>query len=217
MKCPRCCYEVRESARFCERCGSILRSDDPAYELAYAYRLEITGELEEAARHYERILSDSELGADLPAVHKHLGNLHLRLGHLRRAKAHLSQACELEPGNAAFWHDLGVVTYHMADFDASIDALREALHRDPDQQLAWFWLGNALYHKGDKAGAARAFRSLIERYPNFTIAHFHLGVIYARQGKRRDAEEEFRRVLLKNPEDVAARFYVSQADPAHSS
>ena len=104
-----------------------------------------------------------------------------------------------------------------ARVDASIDSLREALHRDPDQQLAWFWLGNALYHKGDKSGAARAFRALIERYPNFTIAHFHLGVIYARQGKRRDAEEEFRRVLLKNPEDVAARFYVSRADPAHSS
>lgn len=212
MNCPRCKHTAVDSARFCEQCGSILRHTDPAYRLSYAHRIETAGDLEGAVREYEQLLEGQAVGNETAAVHKHLGNLHFRLGHLRSGREHLSRACELEPSNPAFWHDRGVIEYHMAEFDDAVASFREALRRDAELHLAYFWLGNALYHRGDKEEAATAFRDLLDRFPNFTIARFHLGVIYERQGRREEAEREFRRVLFKNPDDAAARYYMSTPD-----
>jgi tetratricopeptide (TPR) repeat protein len=208
MSCRTCGHDARETAQYCEQCGAILRRDDPASQLVHAYRLEVAGKLDEAVEEYERLLEHAPVPSEMAAARKHLGNLHFRLGHLRRAREHLARACESDPGRSAFWHDKGVVEYHAAGFDEAIQSFRIALDLNPDHQLAYFWLGNALYHRGELDEAATAFRDLLDRYPNFTIARFHLGVIYARQGKKEDSEEEFRRVLSKNPEAAAARFYV---------
>lgn len=210
MKCTHCDSPVSKTARFCENCGSALRRDDHAHLLSQAYRTELAGQLDEAATEYERLLNEMPAGAESAVVSKHLGNLHFRLGHLRRARGHLVEACDLDRRNPALWHDLGVIDFHLAHFDGAVEALECALKLDENSLLALFWLGNALYHRGDFEEAAEAFSKLIERNPNFTIARFHLGVIYARQGEKEKAEEEFRRVLMKNPEDAAARFYVSR-------
>ena len=207
MKCPRCEHLCPDTARYCEQCGSLLRCDDPSYPLADAYRLELAGKLNEAVATYEKLL-EGPCDQQASPISKHLGNIHFRLGHLKRAKAHLARACELDPSNATYWHDLGVVQYHMTDFEGAEESLRNALERDPDLHLAYFWLGNALYHKGEYEEAKKAFHELLERYPNFAIARFHLGVIYSREGNREAATKEFCSVLLKNPEDAVARFYV---------
>ena len=191
MKCTHCNSPVSETARFCESCGSSL-----------------SGRLEDAVDEYEKLLGDDN-GGGSAVVSKHLANLHFRMGHLRRARNYLTDACALDERNPTLWHDLGVIEYHLAQFDGAVSALRRSLELDENSLVALFWLGNALYHRGDFDAAAEAFATLIERYPNFTIARFHLGVIYARQGAKDKAEAEFRRVLMKNPEDAAARFYVS--------
>lgn len=208
-RCPHCSHGVEESARFCENCGAILRRNDPAYQLAYAHRLEMEGRFTESIVEYEKLIDRGGPADQLPAIRKHLGNLHFRMGHLRRAKEHLRAACDADPGNGTFWHDLGVVAYHAAEFDDAIAAFQEALVRDPDLQLAYFWLGNALYHRGRNDEAIEAFRELLDRYPNFMVGHFHLGVLHARRGNIEEAESHFRRVLRKNPEAAAAQFYVS--------
>ncbi|MBM3319175.1 MAG: tetratricopeptide repeat protein [Candidatus Eisenbacteria bacterium] len=208
-KCPYCNHQPSESARFCENCGAILQRNDPAYQLAYAHRLEMEGRFGEAIAEYEKLIEKGVMREQLPALRKHLGNLHFRMGHLRRAKEHLRAACEMEPGNAAFWHDLGVVEYHGAEFDDAIAAFQEALVRDADLLLAYFWLGNALYHRGRNDEAIEAFGELLDRYPNFMVGHFHLGVIHARRGNVEEAEGHFRKILQKNPEAAAAQFYVT--------
>jgi tetratricopeptide (TPR) repeat protein len=210
MKCKHCDSPASDTARFCENCGSALRGEDYARQLSEAYRVELSGQLDEAVTEYERLLHDAPEGAESAAISKHLANLHFRLGHLRRARGHLVTACELDERNPSLWHDLGVIDYHLAHFVGAVASLERALKLDENSLLALFWLGNALYHLGDFDKAADAFGKLIERYPSFTIARFHLGVIYARQGEKEKAEEEFRRVLMKNPEDAAARFYVSR-------
>jgi len=177
--------------------------------LTQAYREEAAGNLEKAVEDYEALLKDAN-ESESAVVRKHLGNLHFRMGHLRSARAYLGSATEVDAGNASLWHDLGVVEYHMADFDRAVDAFRHALVADPNLHLTYFWLGNALYHRGDYKSAASAFQELLERYPNFTIARFHLGVIYARQGDDRKAKEQFHKLLLHNPDDVAARYYVAK-------
>jgi len=207
-RCPYCNHQTNENARFCENCGAILQRNDPAHQLSYANRLEVEGRFTEAIAEYEKLIEKGSPRELLPAVRKHLGNLHFRMGHLRRAKEHLQAACEAEPGNATFWHDLGVVEYHAAEFDGAIAAFQEALVRDPDLLLAYFWLGNALYHRGRNDEAVDSFRELLDRYPNFMVGHFHLGVIYARRGNVAEAEEHFRKILEKNPEAAAAQFYV---------
>jgi tetratricopeptide (TPR) repeat protein len=209
MKCKHCDSPVGKTARFCENCGSALSGDDLAQRLSKAYRIELSGKLEDALAEYEKLLGDDS-AAGSAVVSKHLANLHFRMGHLRRARKYLIDACGQDERNPTLWHDLGVIQYHLAQFDEAVSALQRSLELDENSIVALFWLGNALYHRGDNEEAAEAFSTLIERYPNFTIARFHLGVIYARQGHKDKAEAEFRRVLMKNPEHAAARFYVSR-------
>jgi tetratricopeptide (TPR) repeat protein len=210
MLCPACDYQGPPDARFCAWCGAILKRDDIARQLAYAFRLEEDGRQGDAVLEYEALAEHPDL-LHRAVVLKHLGNLHFRLGHLRRARRYLSEACTLEPANATFLHDLGVVHYHLAEFEAASDCFEKALRVDPDLQLAWFWLGNSRYLLGHKDEAIAAYRELLDRYPNFAVAHFRLGVIYARAGEKDKAETEFRRVLDKNPEAAVARFYVESA------
>jgi tetratricopeptide (TPR) repeat protein len=209
MNCPRCDQPLTESDRYCARCGLALRQGDPLHRIARAWRLEIAGDFGAAVAEYERLLLAATSDSERAVINKHLGNLHFRLGHLRRAREYLGLACQLEPGHAAFWHERGVVEYHMADLDGAVASLEQALRLDPDLQLARFWLGNARYHRGELEPAAAVFRELIERFPNFTIARFHLGVIYGRQGRGVEADEEFRQVLLKNPGDAAALWHLA--------
>ena len=185
---------------------------DAEGRLAFALGLEMRGELDKAVQAYEDIVEAGDRGENEALVRKHLGNLHLRLGHLRRAREHVSAACRLQPDNAAFWHDLGVVHYYLADFDHCVECMNKAVAIDPDLQLSYFWLGNALYHRGDLDAAAKTFEELLDRYPNFTIGNFHLGVIHQRKGDEDAAQEQFRTVLLKNPHDAAAQHYVKDVD-----
>jgi tetratricopeptide (TPR) repeat protein len=209
MECPNCKKQVQADAHFCHNCGVVLAREDPRYQLSYAHWLEISGDFDKAIAEYESLLKRDETIAQEAIVRKRLGNLHMRLGHLRRAEKHLQEASRLAGENAAHWHDLGVVQYYMCDFDDCVTSLESALEKDPDHHLSYFWLGNAEYHRGNVDKAVAAFEELLQRYPNFTIARFHLGVIHARQGRKEEAVEEFRRLLLQNPEDAAARFYVS--------
>jgi tetratricopeptide (TPR) repeat protein len=208
--CPACDYQSPPDARFCAWCGAILKRDDVARQLAYAFRLEEDGRLGDAILEYEMLTGRPDL-LHRAIVLKHLGNLHFRLGHLRRAKRYLGDACALEPANATFRHDLGIVHYHLAEFEAAGECFEAALRSDPDLQLSWFWLGNSRYLLGRRDEAIAAFRELLDRYPNFAVAHFRLGVIYARAGEKEKAEAEFRRVLEKNPEAAVARFYMEAA------
>ena len=99
---------------------------DAEGRLAFAMGLELRGELDRAVQAFEDIVEAGDRGASEALVRKHLGNLHLRQGHLRRSREHLTQACRLEPNNATFWHDLGVVHYYLADFDHCIECMRKA-------------------------------------------------------------------------------------------
>jgi tetratricopeptide (TPR) repeat protein len=183
---------------------------DAEGRLAFALGLEMRGELDRAVHAYEEIVEAGDRGPNEALVRKHLGNLHLRMGHLRRAREHVNAACELDPENPAFWHDLGVVHYYLADFDACVECMRRAITIDRDLQLCYFWLGNALYHRGDLDDAASTFGELLERYPNFTIGNFHLGVIHERKGETAKAKEQFRAVLLKNPHAKSAQHYLPE-------
>jgi tetratricopeptide (TPR) repeat protein len=205
-----CDSPASDTARYCENCGSVLQNGSQEGQLAQAYLHELSGSFDAAVDIYEALVAEGMNEPDASAVRKHLGNLHLRLGHLRRARAHLTAVARRNPANATIWHELGVIAYHMAEFDEAASCFRRALEQDAELQLAYFWLGNALYNRGDFDEACDTFRALVDRYPRFTIARFHLGMIHAHQGEREKAEEEFGRALLKNPADVAARFCVGK-------
>ena len=86
MRCPNCDRTVRDTASFCESCGAILQRDDPRYQLSCAHRLECAGELEPAIAEYESLLENEQPAEQEAMICKHLGNLHLRLGHHGLAK-----------------------------------------------------------------------------------------------------------------------------------
>src|SRR5262245_10276148 len=50
----------------------------------------------------------------------------------RRALEHLRQAVELDPGNAGFWADLGLLALEQGDMDEGLAALKKASELAPD-------------------------------------------------------------------------------------
>ena len=207
IRCPFCENRGREHARFCDACGTPLSGEHASHVVARGYRLESEGRFAKAIEEYESVLELEGTGGRV--IQKHLGNLHFRLGHLRRAEAYLADACERDPLNPSLYHDLGVVRYHRGRFNEAVESFQRAVELEPNQHLSYFWMGNALYHEGYFAEAIEAFRELLDNYPNFTVGHFHLGVLYARQGRKEEAIEEFRRVLIGSPEDAAAKYYMA--------
>lgn len=87
--------------------NEIPRDFDAEGRLAYAVGLEMRDEIEPAISGYEELIAAGDQIENEAYVKKHLGNLHMRVGNLLKARSLLNESCELEPGNAAFWHDLG--------------------------------------------------------------------------------------------------------------
>ena len=83
--------------------------------------------------------------------HGNCGEAFRLLGDLDRALDHLSQAVELDPGNADAWCNLGSVLRASGQVAKGIAAYRKALAVDPAHANAHFNLGLALLVTGDFA------------------------------------------------------------------
>jgi Flp pilus assembly protein TadD len=163
---------------------------------AQAIAAQRAGQLALAARLFDQILEASPEDAEV---------LHLRArvdreaGDVGQAIRRLRMAIRLEPDNATYHLDLGVVLLTIGRLDDAIESTTLATRLAPDQLGCWLTLGTILHARGDKHGALSAFARAVECEPEHPQANNNLGLMLLEQGDLEGARRCFRQALQSNP------------------
>lgn len=125
-------------------------------ELALAERAELARDHAAARRHYEAAVVAA--GRDLPSLRlarRDYAETLISWGELPEAAAQLTALVEVDPKNAAAWHDLGMVHHALGQAPAAVAALGQARALAPSDPRPRIALA-ALYWKLGDLPAARA-------------------------------------------------------------
>lgn len=109
-----------------------------------------------------------------PGLHAGLGISLFESGDADGAVAALRHACELAPGVAAGWYNLGKALKLQVHTEEAIDVLRRALQLDPSHVAARLTLADALASIGQVEAAAAELRGLLKARPENAHAWFAL-------------------------------------------
>jgi serine/threonine protein kinase/Flp pilus assembly protein TadD len=137
---------------------------------------------------------------DFAFAHNSLGELLCDFkADYKGAEAAIRQAIRLEPGNAEFHKNLGVVLNRLRRPVEAERATREALRLQRDFAHAYITLGDALAAQGRWIESEAASRDAVRLAPGIASAHRNLGAALASQGKTVPAEAAFREALRLDP------------------
>ena len=101
---------------------------------------------------------------------------------LVRASEYFAEATTIDPENALFCRDLGIVLGLLARGAEALDVLGRALELAPEDPLARFHLANALM-KADRPGEAiDHYQATLARHPDLTEAHANLSAAFRATG-----------------------------------
>jgi len=103
-----------------------------------------------------------------------LGSALYETGATEAALSSLRRACELAPGMAACWYNLGKALKLQFQYEAACVALRHALAIDPAHELSRLCLADAQTGLGDIDEATRNYREVLRRQPAQAQAWFSL-------------------------------------------
>jgi len=128
------------------------------------------------------------------------------LGQFPRAAEILKQALAAKPGDAAGWHEFGLVYLHQGMKSEAVAAFRKAVSLDADFTEADNSLGGVLLESGDLAGAEAAFREAMRIEPNYAEAHSNLGSVLSSANRFEEGRHHFEIALRLQPNYAAARY-----------
>jgi tetratricopeptide (TPR) repeat protein len=116
------------------------------------------------------------------------------------ALGHARLAVQKDPNNAESWLLLGAILSELEQFDASLDACREALKVRPDWETAAVEIGIVLLDAGRPVEAAEHLRMLANERPEATVhLRYHLAVALYRTRKAADALELLEEIIEAEP------------------
>ncbi len=180
--------------------------------LNYSVALEKTGRVEQAAKALERALDqlpdDPRLLSNLGEVY--LGDVFTKTGGPSKAVGVLRRAVELDPGQLAAQHNLGLAYAATGATDQAIRAWEEALRIQPFYPLAHNSLGIALADQDKLAEAETHYRQAIRFDPSYVNVHFNYATLLFRMGRFAQAQAELRDVIRLDPNYALA--YSNLAD-----
>jgi predicted TPR repeat methyltransferase len=153
------------------------------------------GDLDEAERLYERVLSKDPNNAD--ALHLS-GLIARRRGDSARAATLIRKAIAVSPGIAVYAMNLGLVLADLGHTEASIEAFEKALVSEPALAPAAFNLGIALEQRGDLEAAVAAYRRAAES-DQLPEASFNLGNVLFTLKRYADAVVAYERAIALRP------------------
>lgn len=87
-------------------------------------------------------------------------------GKPQQAIRYLRTACDVNPGNASAWLNLGNALQDVREFDAAVQSYANALALDPAMTAAHINLGNTRVLQGRAHDALAAFRKALELAPD---------------------------------------------------
>lgn len=141
-------------------------------------------------------------GDDVFKLH---GDILKELGEWRSAMQSYMLALQLNPNNAAYQNDLGVML-EMHGKPAEHRALWEEMAARPDAlPLVFFFLGNAYRAEGNFEAARTAYEQAVARDPEMVEALNNLALVLAKLGRDEEARQTFERAMALRPDLVEAQ------------
>jgi Flp pilus assembly protein TadD len=169
--------------------------------LAIAARYQLSGQLAAAEQMYRYVLEMDPYHGE--ALHS-LGMLAVQADRSQEGLQWFRRALAEEPGNPAYWNNLGVAYNKVADFCQAAVACKQALSLQPAFAEALNNLGIALYHQANLTGAVDCYEKAIALRPDYAEAHCNWGCALKDQGKREEAIQAFEKSVRLNPHNPEA-------------
>jgi len=177
-------------------------------ELANAVRLHRAGELSQAARLYEAILSREP---EQPDALNLLGDLRQQQGQFARAVELCSRAVALRPREAAYHANLAEAYRAVGQFDQAVVHGRAALDLRREYPEAHNNLGLALKALGQVGEAADHFRVALALRPRFFAAQMNLAEMFLELRKAEEALPHSRLAVALQPSFPQAHNMLGEA------
>jgi tetratricopeptide (TPR) repeat protein len=177
-------------------------------ELVIALRLHHAGDLDQASRLYEAILSRDAEHAD--ALH-FLGVLRQQQGLLAQALELGTRAVALRPGEAQFHANLAETYRALGQFEPAVAHGRTALQLRRGYPEAQNNLGLALRASGRLQEAIDCYAAAIRLNPHFAQAHANLGMALRQAGRLPEAVPWLERATQLEPSEPAYWGYLADA------
>jgi len=134
------------------------------------------------------------LDANLAEAHAAMGGIKMSYDwDWAGADASYQRALTLEPGNAKFIRNAGMLAKTLGRLDEALAQDRRAAELDPLSVPAHNTLGIAAYYAGRQEEAAAAFKKALELNPEFPGTHTDLGQVYLAQRHPQEALAEMER------------------------
>lgn len=119
--------------------------------------------------------------------HELLGLARIGQGKSREARISLEKSIEIDPTPTAFYN-LGIATFRLRDFEASMQAFEKAISMRPNLYAAWLYKGRLLVRKGQLAQAEQAFKRSLSIEPSYAAAYRDLVILLRRLEKNAEAQ-----------------------------
>ena len=159
------------------------------------------GQLDEAARNYQRVLEARPQSAE---THFNLANAQAAQGRFDDAIEHYNEALRLNPRYAEAHNNLGRLLAVRGRYDPALGHLTEALEVNPDYLAARINVAGVLAKMGKLDEAVGHFIEALRRDTTSIDARMGLADALLDQGRFDRAEAEYRRVLEFNPRQAGA-------------
>lgn len=154
------------------------------------------GDLDHAARFYDRALQTGTISAELL---NNVGNCHYKQGSYEEAIRWYQRAAELAPENLLALRNLGLAQVRLGHADEAITALRRCLDRDPEAFEIAHLLADQYRALGYYDDAVRLYEQVLRQRPTNHSALFSLSESYLLMGHSDSALAGYRRVLELKP------------------
>jgi Flp pilus assembly protein TadD/2-polyprenyl-3-methyl-5-hydroxy-6-metoxy-1,4-benzoquinol methylase len=164
--------------------------------LTEAVRLHQTGQLEQAATLYRKVLTDDPKCAD--ALHL-LGMIALQEGQAKAALEFIRRAIDLNDREASYHFHLAFALQTLNDMQGAVAGYRQAMALKPDDPDIYNNMGNALAALGKPEEAVAAFHRALALQPGNAMAHNNMGHVQRSMGLWDDAEASFRKAATLQP------------------
>ncbi len=120
---------------------------------------------------------------------------------------YLDRLIELEPKNATYVHQRGLVYFDWKNLDTARAQFLKAYSMDPNFSEAYFYAGRVDFEQGKFKQAMKAFRSVLDEKRNNGDYRYYMGFALERSGNLTQALEEYKAIERfvpdygdKNPE-----------------
>lgn len=195
-------------------------SPKPYFNLGVSLRRD--GKFQEAAACYARAIA---LKPYYPEAFLNLGNVLMDMGRFPDAALAYRHAASCGPEarstapcdqpssqlRAHAWTNLGIALKKNGQFDAAIDAHRQAIALAPDYAIAHNNLGVLLQDRGCWAEAIAAHQEAVRLDPNFGTAYSNLGVALKEQGLIHQSIGAHRQAVAAEPDHPKVHFNLAAA------